>query len=150
MTTAIGRMAVRSRRAVIGRLAIAAVTTFAWAGCDMGLDKPANRYEYLAQQTIKLLNVLRQVTDEASAKAHAAELEELAASIREIQAGITKSEKDTGGMLVATNFSQANRWRQTADNARRQAERIREKDAKAGAIVDKAIEGVIFPESSGL
>jgi hypothetical protein len=37
-------------------------------------------------------------------------------------------------------------WEQTGDGARRQVDRVRENDAKAGAIVDKALEGVVFPQ----
>jgi PleD family two-component response regulator len=142
----------RSHRPTVAWLAIAALGAVAWVGCDMGLDQPANRYEQLNQETKKLLNELKQVTDEKTANEHRAALEEAAANIRRVQEGIVGVETNNqgGGMARITNHRQATMWMQIADGARRQTERIREADAKAGAIVDKALEGVIFPKDSGL
>jgi hypothetical protein len=121
------------------------------AGCDMGLKESSNRYEQLNIEGKKLLDVLKKITDEASAKASQAELEEHGESLRDIQERILASEEKKakeggGGMGRITNYRQAGLWEQTGDAARRQVERIREADAKAGAIVDKALEGVVFPE----
>jgi hypothetical protein len=120
------------------------------AGCDMGLEQSANRYEQLNIETKKLIDVLRQVTDEASAKAHQSEIEDLGEKIREIQERIAAAEekkaKEGGNMGTFTNYRQASMFEQTGDNARRQLERIRESDAKAGAIVDAALQGIAWPE----
>jgi len=121
------------------------------AGCDMGLEKSSNRFEQLNIEGRKLLEILRQITDEASAKAHQSELEEIGENLRGIQERIAAAEEKRakeggGGMGRITNFRQAGMWEQTGDAARRQVDRVRENDAKAGAIVDKALEGVVFPE----
>jgi hypothetical protein len=50
-----------------------------------------------------------------------------------------------GGMGNITNFRQASLFQQAGDAARRQTERIRTADAKAGDIVDKAMEGIKLP-----
>jgi hypothetical protein len=122
------------------------------AGCDMGLDDPSNKYEQLNIETKTLLEVLRKITDEASANANLADLEEAAGKVRDIQKKINESaaaraeKKKGGGMGIVTNASQAKQFRYTGDSARRQVVRIREADAKAGAIVDKAVEGIEFPD----
>lgn len=121
------------------------------SGCDMGLKESSNRYEQLNIEGKKLLDVLKKITDEASAKANQPALEEHGESLRDIQERILASEEKKakeggGGMGRITNYRQAGLWEQTGDAARRQVERIREEDAKAGAIVDKALEGVVFPE----
>jgi hypothetical protein len=121
------------------------------AGCDMGMKQSANRYEQLNIEGKKLIDVLRKITDEASAKANQAELEASGENLRDIQARILaaqekKAKEGGGGMGGVANFRQAGIWEQTGDSARRRVEAIREKDAKAGAIVDKALEGVVFPE----
>ena len=120
------------------------------AGCELGLEQSANRYEQLNLEMKKLLDVLRQITDEASAKAHQAELEESGEELRDIQARILaaaeKKAKEGGGMGRLTNYRQASIFQQTGDSARRQVERIREADSKAGDILDKALSGVQFPE----
>jgi hypothetical protein len=120
-------------------------------GCDMGLKESSNRYEQLNIEGKKLLDVLKTITDEASAKANQSALEESGDNLRDIQDRILASEEKKaneggGGMGRITNYRQAGLWEQTGDAARRQVERIREEDAKAGAIVDKALEGVVFPE----
>jgi hypothetical protein len=130
-------------------LAIAVIIIM--AGCDMGLKQTSNRYEQLNIEGKKLLEVLRKIDDEASAKAQQSELEASGENLRDIQGRIIaaqekKAKEGGGGMGRITNFRQAGLWEQTGDAARRQVERIREKDAKAGAIVDKALEGVVFPE----
>jgi hypothetical protein len=130
-------------------LAIAGI--FLIAGCDMGLKESSNRYEQLNIEGKKLLDVLKKITDEASAKASQSALEEHGESLRDIQKRILASEEKKakeggGGMGRITNYRQAGLWEQTGDAARRQVERIREGDAKAGAVVDKALEGVVFPE----
>lgn len=121
------------------------------SGCDMGLKESSNRYEQLNIEGKKLLDVLKKITDEASAKANQPALEEHGESLRDIQERILASEEKKakeggGGMGRITNYRQAGLWEQTGDAARRQVERIREEDAKAVAIVDKALEGVVFPE----
>jgi hypothetical protein len=123
------------------------------AGCDMGLEDSANRYETLNLQTKDLLDVLKQISNEDTAKARLSDLEAAAGKVRETQQKINASaekraEKGGGGMSRITNHRQAGMFIQTADSARRQADRIREADAKAGAIVDKALEGIEFPEAS--
>jgi hypothetical protein len=130
-------------------LAIAGIIIL--TGCDMGMKQSSNRYEQLNIEGKKLLEVLRKISDEASAKAHQAEVEASGENLRDIQGRITaaqekKAKEGGGGMGRITNFRQAGLWEQTGDAARRQVEWIREKDAKAGAIVDKALEGVVFPE----
>lgn len=120
-------------------------------GCDMGMEQSSNRYEQLNIETTKLLDVLKQVSDEASAKEHQAELEEAGENIRDIQEKITAAAEKTakkggGGLGRITNNRQAKMFQQSGDSARRQVDRIREADAKAGAIVDKALEGVEFPQ----
>jgi hypothetical protein len=130
-------------------LAIAGIVMI--VGCDMGLKQSSNRYEQLNIEGKKLLETLRKISDEASAKANQSELETVGENLRDIQARIIaaqekKAKEGGGGMGVVTNFRQAGIWEQTGDAARRQVEWIREKDAKAGAIVDKALEGVVFPE----
>jgi hypothetical protein len=130
-------------------LAIAGIVIM--AGCDMGLKQSSNRYEQLNIEGKKLLEVLRKIDDEASAKAQQSELEAAGENLRDIQGRILaaqekKAKEGGGGMGRITNFRQAGLWEQSGDAARRQVEWIREKDAKAGAIVDKALEGVVFPE----
>jgi hypothetical protein len=120
-------------------------------GCDMGLKESSNRYEQLNIEGKKLLDVLKKITDEATAKANQSALEESGDNLRDIQERILASEakkakEGSGGMGRITNYRQAGLWEQTGDAARRQVERIRDEDAKAGAIVDKALEGVVFPE----
>lgn len=120
------------------------------AGCDLGLEQSANRYEQLNIETKKLLEVLREINSEETAKTHQAALEEAAGKVREVQAEIREAEakgaeKKGGGMGRITNYRQANLFRQTGDSARRQIDRIREADRKAGEIVDKAVEGIEFP-----
>ena len=120
-------------------------------GCDMGLKESSNRYEQLNIEGKKLLDVLKTITDEASANANQSALEESGDNLRDIQERILASEEKKakeggGGMGRITNHRQAGLWEQTGDAARRQVERIRKEDAKAGAIVDKALEGVEFPE----
>ena len=120
-------------------------------GCDMGLEQSSNRYEQLNMETRKLTEILRNVDDEASAKAHQAELEEVGGQMRDIQQRINaaaekKAKVGGGGLGGVTNFRQASLWEQSGDAARRQLERIREADPKAGAIVDEVLEGVQFPE----
>ena len=120
-------------------------------GCDMGLKESSNRYEQLNIEGKKLLDVLKTITDEASANANQSALEESGDNLRDIQERILASEEKKakeggGGMGRITNHRQAGLWEQTGDAARRQVERIRKEDAKAGAIVDKALEGVVFPE----
>ena len=93
-----------------------------------------------------------EVTDEASAKANQVALEEAAGKVRDVQTKIREKEEakaakgSGGGMGMVTNARQAGLFQQTGDAARRQVERIREADPKAGAIVDKAVEGIEFPE----
>jgi hypothetical protein len=122
------------------------------AGCDMGWDDPSNKYEQLNIETKTLLEVLRKITDEESANANLADLEEAAGKVRDIQTRINEAEqaraekKKGGGMGMITNASQAKQFQYTGDSARRQVDRIREADPKAGAIVDKAVEGIEFPD----
>ena len=121
------------------------------AGCDMGMEQSSNRYELLNIETKKLTDILEPITDEASAKARQAELEESGEKMRDIQKRIAeadekKAKKGGGGMGNITNFRQASLFQQTGDAARRQVERIRAVDEKAGAIVDSALTGVQFPE----
>jgi hypothetical protein len=137
----------------IARYCVAAVIGIALtAGCDMGLEQSSNRYEQLNIETKKLTEILRQISDEASAKAHQEELDEVGDEMRDIQerivASAEKKAKEGGGPGLGgvANFRQASLWEQSGDAARRQVERIREADPKAGAIVDKALEGVQFPE----
>jgi PleD family two-component response regulator len=133
---------------------VAALSTMGFnglAGCDMGLEDSANRYETLNLQTKDLLEVLKQISTEETANAHLSELQAAANKVRESQQKINESaekraEKGGGGMSRITNHRQAGLFIQTADSARRQADRVREADAKAGAIVDKALEGIEFPE----
>jgi hypothetical protein len=124
----------------------------ALAGCDLGLADTSNRYEQLNLETKALNEVLRQISDEASANANLAALEEAAGKVRETQGRIREAEearaekKKGGGMGRIANARQASQFQYTGDAARRQVERIREADAKSGAIVDKAVEGIEFPE----
>ena len=123
---------------------------FALAGCDLGMEQSSNRYEQLNIETKKLTDILEQVSDEASAKAHQEELEAAGERMRDVQKRIAEAEKKRaerggGGMGNITNFRQASLFEQTGDAARRQTERIRDTDAKAGDIVDKALEGVELP-----
>lgn len=144
--------AIRELVAAGRRLAVVICGLIVLAGCDMGLEDSSNRYEQLNLETKKLIEVLRQFSDEASANAHLAELEEVAGNVRVIQQRIRDAEEERagkkkgGGMGRITNFRQAGLFQQTGDAARRQVERIREADAKVGAIVDKAVEGIEFPE----
>jgi len=122
----------------------------ALAGCDLGLEKSANRYEQLNIETKELNEILRQVNDEASAKAHQGEMEEAADEVRDVQERIAeveakRAERGGGGMGNVTNFRQASLFEQIGDATRRHKERIREADEKAGDIVDKALEGIELP-----
>jgi len=123
----------------------------ALAGCDLGMEQSSNRYEQLNIETKKLTDILEQIENEASAKKHLAELEEAADKVRDVQKRIADAEEKRakkvsgGGMGNITNFRQASLFQQTGDAARRQTERIREADAKAGDIVDKAMEGIELP-----
>ena len=122
------------------------------AGCDMGLKDSANRYETLNLQTKDLLEVLKQISNEETANAHLSELQAAAEKVRETQKKINesaekKAAKGGGGMGAVTNYRQADLFRQTGDSARRQVDKIREADAKAGAIVDEALKGIEFPET---
>ena len=120
-------------------------------GCDMGLEQSSNRYEQLNMETKKLTEILEQIEDEASAKKHLAELEEAAEKVRDVQKRIAEAEEKRAkkgggsGMGRITNFRQATLFEQTGDAARRQTERIRAADEKAGDIVDKAMEGIELP-----
>jgi hypothetical protein len=115
------------------------------------LEQSSNRYEQLNIETKKLTDILEQINDEASAKAHLAELEEAADRVRDVQkriadAAAKRAEKGGGsGMGNITNFRQASLFEQTGDAARRQTERIRYADDKAADIVDKAMEGIELP-----
>ncbi len=121
-------------------------------GCDMGLEQSSNRYERLNDETTKLLKVLEQINNEATATEHQAELEKFAEKIRGVQKKINEAAgKEGTGMGRITNARQAELSQSTGDSARRLIDHIRETDAKAGAIVDKALEGVEFPRpDSGL
>jgi hypothetical protein len=149
MRNAISFWAGRCRR--LTTLAIAVLTCVVSAGCDLGLDQPANRYEQLNVETKKMLTVLRQVNDEESAVAQQATIEAIGENLRNIQKAIIKAESkdDGGGMARITNYSQATQWQQGGYSIYRQAERIREADDKAGMIVDKALEDVELPTRSG-
>ena len=130
--------------------AATAWSLLALAGCDLGLEQSSNRYETLNIETKKLTDILEQIDSEASATAHLAELEEAAGKMRDVQKRIAdaeakRAEKGGGGMGNITNFRQASLFQQTGDAARRQTERIRLVDEKAGVIVDKAMEGVDLP-----
>jgi hypothetical protein len=120
-------------------------------GCDMGLEQSSNRYEQLNMETKKLTEILEQIEDEASAKKQLAQLEEAAERVRDVQKRIAdaeekKAKKGGGsGMGRITNFRQASLFEQTGDAARRQTERIRAADEKAGDLVDKAMEGIELP-----
>jgi hypothetical protein len=121
------------------------------AGCDMGLEDSSNRYETLNLETKTLIEVLRKISDEKSANENLASLEESAGKIRDIQGRIRDAEearagKKKGGMGRIANARQASLFQQTGDAARRQVERIRAENVKAGAIVDKAVAGIEFPE----
>jgi len=120
------------------------------AGCDLGLEQSANRYEQLNIEIKNLKEVLNQVSNEETAKAHQADLEAAAEKVRDIQATISgageKSAKGGKNMAQIANNRQAKLYQQGGDAARRQVERIREADPKAGAIVDEALRGVQFPE----
>jgi chromosome segregation ATPase len=142
---------VLSRCGRSGRIAAVIGIAVLVCGCDMGLEQSSNRYEQLNIETKKLTEVLNKITDEKSAKEHQSELEEAGERIRDIQKRIAESEerkakKGGGGMGGITNFRQASLFEQTGDAARRQVERIREADEKAGAIVDSALTGIQFPE----
>jgi predicted nucleic acid-binding Zn-ribbon protein len=120
------------------------------SGCDLGLEQSANRFEQLNLEIKNLLGILNQITTEDSARAHQAELEDVAEKIRDIQGGIQaaeeKSAKEGKSMGRIANNRQAQLFEQSGDAARRQVDRIRQADAAAGAVVDKALEGVVFPE----
>ena len=129
----------------ISRLAILLLAGVV-AGCDMGMDKSASRYEQLNIETKKLVDILRQITDEATAKAHEAELTETADTIREIQDGIRETagkSKNPGGAMIV-NHRQASLYAQVAQNASNRIQQIRDTDEKASAIVDKAVAGITF------
>jgi hypothetical protein len=121
------------------------------AGCDLGLEQSSNRYEQLNIETKQLTDVLEKIEDEESAKKNQAALEEAADKVRDVQKRIAEAEEKRakkgggGGMGAVTNFRQASLFQQTGDAARRQTERIRAVDPKAGAIVDKAMEGIELP-----
>jgi hypothetical protein len=130
---------------------MSACAVLAQAGCDLGMEQSSNRYEQLNIETKKLTDVLEKISDEASAKAHLAELEQAADSVRAVQKRIAEAEQKRakkgsgGGMGNITNFRQASLFQQTGDAARRQQERIRTADPKAGDIVDQAMEGIELP-----
>ncbi|MEX0612868.1 MAG: hypothetical protein WD738_22650 [Pirellulales bacterium] len=143
-------MKLRTRSAAGWFGAAVAYGLLALAGCDLGMEQSSNRYEQLNIETKKLTDILEQVTDEASAKAHQTEMQEAGDKMRDVQKRIADAEEKRaknggGGMGNITNFRQASLFQQTGDAARRQTERIRETDAKAGDIVDKALEGVELP-----
>lgn len=132
----------RCARAIAGMMVVIAASVV--VGCEM--DKSANRFEQLNIETKKLVDILRQITDEASAKEHEAELTELADEIREIQKGIVdglgKSKNKGGAMIV--NHRQASLYAQVAQNASNRIRQIRETDEKAADIVDKAVAGLVW------
>jgi hypothetical protein len=121
----------------------------ALVGCDLGLEQSSNRYEQLNIETKKLTDILEQIDSEESAKAHLGELEAAADRVRDVQKRIADAEakkaEKGGGLGGITNFRQASLFEQTGDAARRQTERIRAADAKAGDILDKAMEGIELP-----
>jgi hypothetical protein len=133
------------------RLAVLVCGLIVLAGCHLGMDDPSNRYEQLNIDTKSLIQVLRKITDEASANANLAELEEVAGKVRDTQTKIreaeaAKAEKGKGGGMGAfTNARQASLFQDSGDNARRLVEGLRKADPKAGAIVDKAVEGIEWP-----
>lgn len=122
------------------------------AGCELpGKGESSNRYEQLNIETKKLIEVLEQISDEKSAKAHEAELVAAADGVRAVQKRIKEAEEkrakagSSGGMGAITNARQASLFQQVGDSARRNAERIREEDMNAGVIVDKAMDGIELP-----
>lgn len=139
--------------AVLNRRSLALIVCglIVFAGCDLGLDDPSNRYEQLNIETKEIITVLRKINNEESANANLAELEVVAGKIRDTQTKIreaeeAKAEKGKGGGMGAfTNARQASLFQDSGDNARRLVEGIRAADPKAGAIVDKAVEGIEWP-----
>jgi hypothetical protein len=132
-------------------LAVLVCGVIVLAGCDLGLDDPSNRYEQLNIDTKELITVLRKISNEESANANLAELEEAAGKVRDTQTKIreaeeAKAEKGKGaGMGAFTNARQASLFQDSGDNARRLVEGIRNADPKAGVIVDNAVEGIEWP-----
>jgi len=115
------------------------------AGCDLELEESSNRYEKMGQETSKLAKVLQQVIDEASAKQRLPEIQELGDKIREIQQGIIGAESNNSqGMVVATNVRQMQLFFQVAAGVVRNMDRIRQTDPKAGDMIDKALQGIIW------
>jgi hypothetical protein len=126
-------------------LAGLAICWLAAAGCDMGLEESSNRYEQLGKETKQLVDVLRQVTDEASAKERLPEIQALGDKIRKIEEGVFKAESDNPmGMPKATNVRQAKLFFQVALGVPRNLERISEADPEAGEMVNKALEGIVW------
>jgi hypothetical protein len=103
-----------------------------------------NRVEKLNDATRETIAVLKVITNEETAKANQAKLEELAESIKEIRKGIEEAtaKPDSGGAAVMNHRP----WQmqiQMETSVRRQLDRIRE-DPEASVIVDKALDGSGF------
>ena len=114
-------------------------------GCDLGFEESSNRYEQLGQETRQLVDILRQVTDEASAKERLPEIQSLGDKIRDIQKGIFDAESDNPmGMPKATNVRQSQLFYQVAIGVPRNLERINEADPKAGEMVNEALKGIVW------
>jgi hypothetical protein len=127
------------------RLAGLAVCWLVATGCDLGLEESSNRYEQLGKATQELALILRQVTDEASAKEKQPEIQALGDKIRKAQEGIFTAESDNPmGMAKATNVRQAQLFYQVAAGVVRNLERINEADPKAGAMVNEALKGIVW------
>src|SRR5262245_30598950 len=75
------------------RTLLVAIVGLLLVGCDLGMDDPSNRFEQLNIDTKSLIEVLKKITDEASANANLAELDEAAGKVRDTQTAIREAEE---------------------------------------------------------
>lgn len=125
--------------------AVVTLGLLAAVGCDLQMDKSANRFEQMSEETKKLNKLLQQVTDEASAKAHIDEIKQLGDNLREIQADFLEDASgNKSNLSLLTNHRQAGLFRQVALGVERNQQRIRETDEKAGEMIDEALAGIFW------
>jgi hypothetical protein len=123
--------------------AVVTLGLLATVGCDLQMDKSANRFEQMGEETKKLNKLLQQVTDEASAKAHIEEIKQLGDNLRKIQGDFLEdASNNKTNYSVITNHRQAGLFRQVALGVERNQERIREADEKAGEMIDEALKDI--------
>lgn len=122
-------------------LILIAVTSF--AGCDAWLKQNVNRVDLLNESTKKLLDAIKPVKDEATAKQQLPEIKAAADEIRAMWAKIHESqEKSESNISKVTQHADMKQNQQLLYSLNRKLEYLQSADEKAYEIVKKAVEGV--------